>query len=190
MPGSIGRRSFLGQAAVGAGLGQLSPAASAAAPSTDGDNMPSSSFDDLSRAVSSVLKSKRLGQPVFVRLTVQGKQTDQAIVDLVAGLCDLALSWLDQEIARLHAVGNLETAQLTATLSGSSGGSAVISFTGDKSFGDGIDLLLIGNHGAIFRDAGSGNLWDSYPTGGPKPRPATRRDLQKAFSTGKPVSRT
>lgn len=183
---SLGRRAFLGKAAAGAGLAQLA-AADTPDPSSSDDPMPASSIDDLDRAMWAVLASKRLGTPVFVRLTVAGDDQDAAIVARVAGLLDLAAAWLGQEVARLHATGALDHGQLCVTATAKEGGCAIVSFTGGKAHGDGLDLLLIGSLGASYRDAGSGSLWDGLPAGGPKPRAATTRAIQQALKTGKPI---
>lgn len=188
---SLGRRAFLGRAAAGAGLAPFAsgPTHAQQSSSDDGDDsMPASSIDDLARAVQSVITSKRIGTPVFVRLTVPGEEKEAAaIVERVAGLLDLVGGWLGQAALRVHATGNLEARQLSVTTLGANGGTAIVSFTGEKHHGDGIDLLLVGNQGSCYRDAGSGQLWDAFAD--PRvPGASTIRAIQQSLKSGKPVT--
>ncbi len=143
----------------------------------------------LRRAVRATIDSKRIGTPVFVRLTLQGTEKDDALLAKLALGASLVVDWLGGGLERLYAIGSLAGGQVALTLQFANGGSAIVSFAQGAPRGDGVDLMVLGNHGAIYHDAGSADLWDE---------PADSADLtadrhlqaqiEEAIRTGKPVA--
>lgn len=136
------RREFLGAAAAGATL------AGGTAASEPPTAVVTLNVADLDRAVQSVLESKRLGQPVFVRLT---RQDSGKVVEQLAQLSDLATRWLGQKLTRLHAVGNAD-GPASVTLLYAAGASAIITVTRGEAPGS-LDLMLLGNRGSMQHEA-------------------------------------
>jgi hypothetical protein len=142
---------------------------------------------DLHRAVQATLASKRIGQPVFVRCTVQGNDTPDAVVPRLAGITARVQEWVDQPIDRVYALGKVADGQISLTLRFRGGASAQISYARSQPRGDGLDLMILGNHGAVYHDAGSANLWDE-PVG-PAEGAAdarVRAVIDRALQSGKP----
>ncbi len=163
------RREFLGCAA-GAGLS----GAAAAEPPAAGVVCDSA---DLDRAVRAALASKRLGQPVFVRLTAHGpgKAAEQ-----LPRLAALAGQWLGQALVRLHAVGGKDgPASLTLLYAG--GASALVSADGSKTEGA-LDLMILGSRGSLHHEAAS-----SFHATNGVPHPALLEPIRRALATGAPV---
>lgn len=163
------RREFLGCAA-GAGL----------VGSADGDPPTAAvalDLADLDRAVQAVLASKRLGQPVFARLTWRGagKAAEQ-----LARLAALACGWLGQEPLRLHAVGG-EAGPASLTLLFAGGASAIVSVMPGEPSGA-LDLLMLGNRGALQHEAA-----EPFRFGSEKPDPKWVKRIRRALSAGSPV---
>lgn len=140
---------------------------------------------DLHRAVNATIQSKRLGRPVFARLTLQGP--DNPGVPLLAALSTLVRDWINQPLARLYAVGSLASGQVSLTWSFQDGATSVVTYSRCRPLGNGIDLMLIGNRGVIYHDFGSAEAWEeSMAREGPKGVPAIQDAIERALRSGKP----
>src|SRR4051812_5783699 len=115
---------------------------------------------DLNRAVQATLASKRLGTPVFVRYALQSEDRADAIVPRLAQMTATVREWLAQPLARIYAIGAVAKGQVALTLEFRDGGSALVTWSRTPPRGDGVDLLVLGNHGALAHDAGSAPSWD------------------------------
>lgn len=156
------RRQFLTRAAgTTAGLSAMSQESPGAAAPLD---LPTTSLADLHRAVAGVIAAKRLGQPVFVRCTLQ---TPEASLDRLAELAEIVRQWVGQAVARVHAVGSLASGQVCLSLQFDQGATALVSLAKGPGRGDGVDLLVVGNHGAVMYDSGTAPQWDgpAQPSG-------------------------
>ncbi len=142
---------------------------------------------DLHRAVQSTLASKRLGRPVFVRYLLcsqdQAGSVPARLTQLVASVRD----WLDQQLERVHATGAPKSGQVSLTLEFRGSATALVSWASAPARGDGIDLTILGNRGAIYHDAGSARLWEEGALG---PAEATDKQLlalvERAIRSGRP----
>jgi len=165
----VRRREFLGSAA-GAGLtGAAADEPPAAGVACD--------LADLDRAVRAALASKRLGQPVFVRLTAHGpgKAAEQ-----LARLAALAGQWLGQALVRLHAVGS-KGGPASLTLLYAGGASAIVSVGGAKADGS-LDLMILGSRGSLHQEGAS-----SFHAVKDVPDPALLGPIRRALATGAPI---
>lgn len=197
MPRSpIPRRTFFAQATgTGMALAGL-PASNSAeeteakAPEAGSDKeLPATDLADLKRAVDGVLSTKRLGQPVFARLTLHLPARPKEVRLWLARMTELVRGWMDQPLAGIQAVGSLRSGQVCLTLQFSRGASALITFARGRAQGDGLDLFLLGNHGALYRDLGTGPLWDTtvQPARG-APDPKLLALIDRALSGPAPVN--
>lgn len=145
------------------------------------------SLADLPRAVQGTLDSKRLGQPVFVRYTLQGLDQPALIAPRLAQMTTIVRGWLNQTIERVYAVGTMESGQVALTLQFREGGTAQVSFARGQPRGLGVDLMVLGNHGAIYHDSGSAYLWDEAATPFAEPPDAKLQAvIERALQSGKP----
>jgi hypothetical protein len=145
------------------------------------------SLADLHRAVQATLASTRLGKPVFVRYLLQGADQADAIAPKLAQAAAVVRDWLKQPLERVHAVGSVAAGQVSLTLQFKEGATALVSYAKTRPLGDGLDLMVIGNQGAIYHDAGSADLGDE-PAALPddKPDPIILATIERALSSGKP----
>jgi hypothetical protein len=142
---------------------------------------------DLHRTVQATLASKRLGQPVFVRYTIQGLDKAEAILPRLAHTAGTVKDWFGQPLTRVYAVGSVESGHVALTLSFRDGATALVSFAHGQPRGDGVDLMVLGNHGAIYHDAASAQLWDEpAAASGDKPDPVITGAVERALRSGKP----
>ena len=142
---------------------------------------------DLHRAVQSTLASKRLGTPVFVRYSVQSQDKAEAAVQRLAQLAAVARDWLGQALERVYAVGAPKNGHVTLTLEFAGGATAQVTWTGASRNGS-VDLTVLGNHGAIYHDAGAGNLWDdSLAALDGKPDQGLVALIDKALQSERPI---
>ncbi|MCI0642129.1 MAG: hypothetical protein L0Y72_20935 [Gemmataceae bacterium] len=144
---------------------------------------------DLHRAVETTLASKRLGTPVFVRYHFHAV-AKRAIARLAQVSATVGV-WLNQPLERIHAVGSVKEQRIHLTLEYRNGATALLSWAGAPASADGIDLTVLGNHGAIYHDAGAANLWDD-----PAQPAAEEADkeriawIERALRSGRPEGAT
>jgi predicted dehydrogenase len=146
-----------------------------------------SSLADLHRAVEAALASKRLGQPVFVRYLWHGFDKPNEVAPRLAVLVDTVRRWLGQTPERIYATGGLTTGQVSLTLEFREGGTAMVGWTSSRDRGNGVDLMILGNRGAMYHDAGSAELLDEQLT--PAAGPALgelQTVIEQALRSGKP----
>jgi hypothetical protein len=142
------------------------------------------SLADLHRTVRSTIASKRLGQPVFVRYTIQALDKPEGIVPRLAQMAATVRDWLGQPLARVHAVGSVAAGQVALALSFRDGATALVTFAHGTPQGSGVDVMVFGNHGAAYHDAGSGDLSDE--PAGERPDAGIVAAVERALRSGKP----
>jgi hypothetical protein len=113
---------------------------------------------DLQRAVQLTLASKRLGTPVFARYLFHLQGGAPVIMAGLARAVAGVRAWFDQPLERLYAQGSVKEQHINLTLEFRGAGSATVSWVGASR--GGIDLMVLGNRGAIYHDVGSANSWD------------------------------
>jgi hypothetical protein len=141
---------------------------------------------DLHRAVQTALAGKRPGKPVFVRYLLQGPEKPEAIVPRLAQVADVVRGWLGQPLQRVYAVGSPADGQVSLTLQFREGAAALVTFARGQPQGRGVDLLVLGNHGALYYDAGGDNSWDEAGDLADRPDPALQAAVERALRSGKP----
>src|SRR5687767_6594631 len=103
---------------------------------------------DFHRAVQTTLASKRLGTPVLVRYFYHSPIRDQAALARLAKTTALVRDWRGVPLERIVAQGAAR--HITLLLEFRGGPTAVVTWIRAAGRGDGVDLTLIANHGAIF----------------------------------------
>jgi hypothetical protein len=142
----------------------------------------------LHRAVQSTLASKRLGTPVFVRYSLHSQDKADAAVQRLAQLAAVVRDWLGQVLERVYAVGSPKNGHVALTLEFHEGGTAQLTWTGGGQRGS-VDLTVLGNHGAVYHDAGDGNLWDdSLSALDGKSEQGLVALIEKALQSERPIS--
>src|SRR5439155_77555 len=127
------------------------------------------------------------GRPVFVRYTVQSLDPPEAVAPRLAQITAIVRAWLGQPLEQLYAIGTVATGQVALTLQFRDGATALVSLARGQPRGDGVDLLVLGNHGAIYHDAGSADLWDEATAEGLEPpNEVLQATIEKALRSGKP----
>jgi hypothetical protein len=141
---------------------------------------------ELHHAVRTTLAAGRIGQPVFVRYLLQSPARTGAAARL-ARMTAAVCGWLGQRLERVYAIGSAQSGQISLTLQFREGASALVSIARGQPLGDGVDLMILGNRGAIYHDAGH-----SVPGADAPPFPETPPDtalvaaIAKALRSGKP----
>ena len=113
---------------------------------------------DFHRAVQNTLTSKRLGTPVFVCYLYHRPIRDQAAHARLAKTTAVVRDWMGVPLERILAQSAAR--HITLLLEFRGGPTAVVTWVGTQGRGDGVDLTVVGNHGALYHDAGDGYLWD------------------------------
>ncbi len=145
-----------------------------------------SSLADLHRAVHSTLASKRLGKAVFVRYLLQRQDKPEAVLSRLALATAVVRDWLGQPLARVYAIGSIEAGQVSLTLQFRDGATALVSYVRGQSRDIGVDLMLLGNHGAIHYDGETTDPPDEAQQVPERPDPVILAAIQKALRSGQP----
>ena len=119
-----------------------------------------SQLADLHGAVSHALSSGRLGTPVFVRYLYHRALNGPAIGVRLVQTVRTVREWMGRGIERAHALGSLQSRHVTLTVEFRGGATALITWIGLPGRGDGVDLTVVGNHGSLYHDSGTAELWD------------------------------
>jgi hypothetical protein len=145
------------------------------------------SLADLNRAVQATLASKRLGTPVFVRLHLTNRDRAAAVPRRLAQLASLAGGWIGRPLERAYALGGAKAGHAALMLEYQGGATGVVGWAAGEPRGGGVDLMLIGNHGAVYHDAGTARLWDEPAAPPDAAPPADLLELvERALRTGRP----
>ncbi len=139
------------------------------------------SLADLYRAVESTLASKRLGTPVFVRYSLQTTGKTNGAATRLARMTAVARDWLGQELERIYALGSARTGHVTLTLEFRGGATGQITWANGAR--GGVDLMLLGNHGALYHDA---DLDGPDAEVAAKPEPGLLAWVERALRSGQP----
>jgi len=143
------------------------------------------SLSSVHRAVQSTLASKRIGKVVFVRYVVQGKgAADVALAKLAVAVTEVG-NWIGSPLDKVYGLRG-DGGHVSLTLQFRDGATALVNFAHGPARGDGVDLLVLGNHGAIYHDAGTASLWDEEASVAEKANPALVAAIERALRSGKP----
>lgn len=142
---------------------------------------------DLHRSVQATLTSKRLGTPVFVRYLYHSPVKGQAVTARLARTVAVVRDWLGQPVERVYALGSAAGRQISLTVECRGGATALVCWAGTPGRGDGVDLMVLGNHGALYHDAGAADLWDEpLPAGDAAPDQDLVQLIERALRSGQP----
>jgi hypothetical protein len=137
---------------------------------------------ELDRTVQSVLNSKRIGTPVFVRLRQQAAAKPGSLVERLANLCSLVTRWLGQPLRQLYTVGSVDRGEMMMTLMFSQGANALVSVgTGDPN--QAIDLLFLGSRGTIQHEASV-----AFSAGKDLSDPRMMKWIRRALTSNTPIN--
>jgi hypothetical protein len=138
---------------------------------------------DLDAAVQDAIKAGQIGRPVFVRCMVGVSESREDQQKLFVDLVMQMQAWIGETIERLVAVGTWGP-ELSICVQFRNGASAIVSGKPTRAWS--ADLIVLGNHGAIYRDEFSGDvavLTRSFPESDSKR--AIRAALEAAIESGR-----
>lgn len=150
------RRDFLTRAAVAGVVLSADPGKTEADMAED-TPLVTTDLTHLEQRVAGVVAAGKVGQVVFVRYLVHGAARGEQCLNRLARMAHAARGWVGQKVDRVFAVGSPEAGQLSLTLEHEGGASATLNHVGQEGPGDGVNLLVVGNHGSISYDWGTGN---------------------------------
>jgi hypothetical protein len=151
---------------------------------------PALTMQDLYRAVDAA--RPRIGQPVFVRYTRSGGTDADAMVALLARMVADAQAWIGRPPQRLWANGSPRRGQVCLTVQFQAGATALVSYDRVAAAGEGLDLLILGNHGSMMYDSGTGLSGDTpLPYTPEQPAdPEIQAAITRSLESGEPQALT
>src|SRR5262245_39075325 len=118
----------------------------------------------LHQAVQAALAAKRIGQPVFVRCHLQGILEGASIRASLAKVALMVGDWIGEPAHKLFSLSSDRDGkgQTTLLLRYPGGASALVSEGHGSSRGSGVNLMMLGNWGALYHslDAATLHHWD------------------------------
>ena len=141
----------------------------------------------LYETVKEILDTGRVGVPVFLRCSAQIESGGKYMEDVLVRILAMTCSWMEAVPLRVYAQSGSRSRQLTVTVHYVGGQTGIVSVNAAPGVRDSVDLMLLGNKGAIYHDA------ESLPPGfdittEPLPVPEWLVDaVDKSLLTGKPA---
>src|SRR5262249_9068074 len=128
------------------------------------------------------------GTPVFARYIIRTQDKPSAVPARLAQLTATMRDWLGQAPERIYALGSAKAGQISLTVEFRGGATALICWSSAGTH-PGLDVTVVGNHGALYHDAGAGHNWDdslSLPEA--KTDDALLAWVERALRSGRPES--
>jgi len=142
----------------------------------------------LYQTVKEIIETGRVGTPVFVRFVVQIMPSGEHILDTLARFLVITGSWLTSIPIKVYVQHRENSAQITASVEYAGGQTAIVSVNIANVISSRIDLMMIGNKGAVYQDG------EMMPPGfdvdfEPSSIPEWLMDaIEQSLFAGKPVS--
>ena len=107
----------------------------------------------LYQKIKEIIDTGRVGTPVFVRFVVQITPSSEHILDTLARFLVITGSWLTSIPVRVYVQHKENSAQITASVEYTGGQTAIVSVNIANVISSRIDLMMIGNKGAVYQDS-------------------------------------
>jgi hypothetical protein len=140
------------------------------------------------QTIKEIIETGRVGTPVFVRFVVQIMPSGEHILDTLARFLVITGSWLTSIPIRVYVQHKENSAQITASAEYTGGQTAIVSVNIANVISSKIDLMMIGNKGAVYQDSEMmppGFDVDFEPTSIPE---WLMDAIEQSLFAGKPVS--
>ncbi len=109
----------------------------------------------LYETVKEILDTGRVGIPVFLRCSAQIEAGEDYVEDVLMRILAMTCSWMEAVPLRLYAQNGNKSKQLTVTAHYVGGQTAIVSVNATEDREDSLDLMLLGNKGALYHDSES-----------------------------------
>jgi len=145
-------------------------------------------MQSLQQSVQSVINEGRIGSPVFLRCMLQIPIKGESIAQVTAALAALANTWMPSSPEQIYVQESADAIQSTAMIQYSGGQTATVSVNCiPPDTETSVDLILIGNKGAIYHETPMGRhrlMKDRIELNGGE---NLVNVINQAIRTGKPV---
>jgi hypothetical protein len=106
----------------------------------------------LYQTIKEIIDTGRVGTPVFVRFIAHVLPSDEHIIDTLGRILTITGSWLNAMPIRIYVQHKENTAQITASVEYEDGQTAIASIGIAAGLSSRIDLMMLGNKGALYHD--------------------------------------
>jgi len=149
--------------------------------------MPASAASD---AVLNVLRAKRIGTPVSVRIVDHTISDSDRLAPTLGRQLEAASRWLDADVRRLAALGDLRSGPVSVLMEFRQGQTAIVSVGTHGRRSPLLEVIVVGNRGVLSWEPGPGPAVESEPAGSTG-SPSVRRLLDavgESLASGSPVT--
>ncbi|GEM_PF-2471995 len=143
---------------------------------------------DLDRVVRDVLKSGRIGEPVFVRCTAGVEGDNAAHRRAIGRLAAAVSSWLNDPAERVWAVASPGSGSTSLMIEFRRGATALLATTSPGAAGLATDLVILGNRGAAYHEGLIARSGPFETTDEPRPSKPLHEAIERAIESGQPVA--
>jgi len=106
----------------------------------------------LYQAVKEILDAGRVGVPVFARCAIQIASDGKCAKNVVSGTLGMVCAWMEAVPLQVYAQNGGRSEQITVTVHYTGGQTAIVSVNTAFEVKNSIDLMLLGNKGALYHD--------------------------------------
>jgi len=141
-------------------------------------------------AVRSVLRAKRIGTPVSVRIVDHTISDSDRLGPTLGRSLEAACRWLDADVCRLVALGDLHSGPVSVLMEFGEGQTALVSVGTRARRAPLLEVVVVGNRGVLSWEPGPGPAGESEPAG-PTDSPTARRLLDavgRSLASAGPVT--
>lgn len=146
-------------------------------------------LDQLERAVREAIRTGRVGRPVFVRCTADADADRPGLRGVLVRILSAARGWVEDELDRLYVQESSDGLHCAATALFRGGATALVAACSGAAASPGIDLIVLGNHGALYHEGFAGSIGvGAADAAGSGDDAVLRRAVETSVASGRPVS--
>ncbi len=109
----------------------------------------------LYQTIKEIINTGKVGVPVFVRCVVQILPKSEYLIDTLARILMMTGNWMEALPIKVYVQFRESKMQITASVQYTGGQNAIISVNTAPNVSPRIDLMMLGNKGALYHDGAS-----------------------------------
>ncbi|MGQ9610757.1 MAG: hypothetical protein ACUVWN_15785 [bacterium] len=109
----------------------------------------------LYQTIKEMINTGKIGVPVFVRCIVQIVPKNEYLIDTLAKILMITCNWMEALPIKVYVQSRENKMQITASAQYTGGQNAIISVNTAPNVSPRIDLMMLGNKGALYHDGTS-----------------------------------
>ncbi len=143
--------------------------------------------NDLNRVVGELVRSGRIGEPVFVRCTVSVEGDSAVHRRTLPHVAAAVVSWVKDYAERVCAIAS-RAGPTSLMIEFRRGATAIVATTSAGASGPATDLTILGNRGAAYHEGLIAASGPFETADAPQPSDPLRKAIERSLASGQPVA--